>query len=213
MPLEDDGPDRQLPVGGGDLTPAPRASDADRDTALERLKAAFVDGQLSDKEFDQHAHAALTARSTSQLERLLMDLPPSPVDSTTPGTANDRPVRFTVAILGETERRWRWRVAPRLTAVSVLGRCVLDLRAATFTAPVTTITAVTVLSGVDVLIPPGVRVELSVYGLFGGANSLVPQQELPADAPLVRVRCFALAGGVQAKPKLRRDMRAVDPRP
>ena len=116
MPLEDDGPDRQLPVGGGDLTPAPRASDADRDTALERLKAAFVDGKLSDKEFDQRAHAALTARSTSQLERLLMDLPPSPVDSTTPGTANDRPVRFTVAILGETERRWRWRVAPRLTA-------------------------------------------------------------------------------------------------
>jgi hypothetical protein len=67
---------------------------------------------------------------------------------------------------------------------------VLDLRAATLTAPVTTITAVTVLSGVDVLVPPGVRVELSVYGLFGSADSLLPEQDLPPDAPVVRVRCL-----------------------
>jgi hypothetical protein len=91
----------------------------------------------------------------------------------------------------------------------VLGGCVLDLRAASFTAPVTTITAVTVLSGVDVLVPPGVRVELSVYGLFGSADSLLPEQHLP-DTPLVRARCFALLGGVEAKPRLRRDMRAID---
>jgi hypothetical protein len=144
------------------------------------------------------------------LERLLVDLPLTSATSTTPSSASDRPVRFTVAILGETQRRWRWRVAPRLTAVGVLGGCMLDLRAATLTAPVTTITAVTVLSGVDVLVPPGVRVELSVYGLFGSADSLLPEQDLPPDAPVVRVRCFALLGGVEAKPRLRRDMRAVD---
>jgi hypothetical protein len=88
----------------------------------------------------------------------------------------------------------------------------LDLRAASFTAPVTAITAVAVLSGVDVLVPPGVRVELSVSGLFGSADSLLPEQDLPPDAPLVRARCFALLGGVEAKPRLRRDMRAIDPR-
>jgi Domain of unknown function (DUF1707) len=212
MPLDEDGPDPQPPpAGSGEFTPAPRASDADREAALERLRTAFVDGLLTDEEFDQRAHAALTARSTGGLERLLVDLPLTSATST-PSTTSDQPVRFTMAILGETQRRWRWRVAPRLTAVCVLGGCVLDLRAATFTAPVTTITAVAVLSGVDVLVPPGVRVELSVYGLFGDAGSLVPEQDLPPDAPLVRVRCFALLGGVEAKPRLRRDMRAIDPR-
>src|SRR4029453_14601855 len=148
MPLDDDVPDPQPPDGSGELTPAPRASDADREAALERLRTAFVDGQLTDEEFDQRAQAALTARSQGQLERLLVDLPLSAAPSTTPSTASDRPARFTVAILGETQRRWRWRVAPRLTAVSVLGSCVLDLRAATLTAPATPTTAGTVLSGV-----------------------------------------------------------------
>ncbi|MFL5880034.1 MAG: hypothetical protein ACJ782_08055, partial [Actinomycetota bacterium] len=78
--------------------------------------------------------------------------------------------------------------------VGVLGGCVLDLRAASFTAPVTTITAVTVLSGVDVLVPPGVRVVLSVYGLFRSADSLLPEQHLPPDTPLVRARCFCPLG-------------------
>jgi hypothetical protein len=141
---------------------------------------------------------------------LLVDLPLTSATSTTPSTASDRPVRFTVAIWG---RPTALAVAGGATAgpVGVLGGCVLDLRAASFTAPVTTITAVTVLSGVDVLVPPGVRVELSVYGLFGSADSLLPEQDLPPDAPLVRVRCFALLGGVEAKPRLRRDMRAIDP--
>jgi hypothetical protein len=139
MPLEDDEPDPQTPpTGSYELTPAPRASDADREAALERLRTAFVDGQLTDEEFDQRAHAVLTARSTGELEPFLVDLPMTPETSRTPSTTNDRPVRFTMAILGQTQRRWR-RVAPRLTAVTVLGGCVLDLRAASFTAPVTTI--------------------------------------------------------------------------
>jgi hypothetical protein len=140
---------------------------------------------------------------------LLVDLPLTSATSTTPSTASDRPVRFTVAIWG---RPTALAVAGGATAgpVGVLGGCVLDLRAATLTAPVTTITAVTVLSGVDVLVPPGVRVELSVYGLFGSADSLLPEQHLPPDTPLVRARCFALLGGVEAKPRLRRDMRAID---
>jgi hypothetical protein len=53
VPLDDDerGP-QPPPAGSGELTPAPRASDADREAALERLRTAFVDGQLTDAEFD-----------------------------------------------------------------------------------------------------------------------------------------------------------------
>jgi hypothetical protein len=110
-------------------------------------------------------------------------------------------------VLGDTERRWRWTVARRSTAVALLGACRLDLRGAKFSAPVTTITAVAVAGGIDVVVPPGVRVELSLYGLLCDAANLMPEQDLPPDAPLVRVRLFGVLSGVETKPKFRFEMR------
>jgi hypothetical protein len=62
------------PVPSG-VAPALRASDAERDAAVERLKTGLVEGRLSDEEFDQRMRAALTARTRADLERLLADLP------------------------------------------------------------------------------------------------------------------------------------------
>src|SRR6266545_3138852 len=167
---------------------------------------AFADGRLTDDEFDQRARAALHARTTAELERLFIDLPATV--STTPTTPvpaarTKRPVHLTVGVLGDTWRRWRWQIAPRSAAVALLGGCRLDLRAATLTAPVTTITAVGVAGGIDVVVPPGVRVELNAYGLLCDAANRVPEQDLPADAPLVRVRLFGVLSAIETKPKFR----------
>jgi hypothetical protein len=40
------------PLEQGGPAPAPRASDVDRDAALERLRDAFAEGRLTDDEFD-----------------------------------------------------------------------------------------------------------------------------------------------------------------
>lgn len=198
--------DQHSPPATQGSTPPPKASDAERDAALERLREAFVDGRLTDDEFDQRARSALSARTTGDLERLFVDLPTASLPSKALATG-DRPVRLTLGILGDVTRRWRWRIAPRSTAVALLGACRLDLRAANLSAPVTTITAVAVVGGIDVVVPPGVRVEQSVYGLFCDATNLVPEQDLPPDAPVVRVRLFGVLGGVETKPKFRFEMR------
>jgi hypothetical protein len=118
-----DGPEhagQQPPPEDHGLTPSPRASHADRDAALERLRGAFADGRMTDDEFDQRAHAALTARTVGELERLLVDLPAGSTKPMVPASG-ERPVRLTVGVLGDTWRRWRWRVAPRSAAVALLG--------------------------------------------------------------------------------------------
>jgi hypothetical protein len=206
----DEHADQPPPWEDHGLTPSPKASDAERDTALERLRDAFADGRLTDDEFDQRARAALHARTTAELEQLFIDLPATA--STTPTTPvpaarTKRPVHLTVGVLGNTWRRWRWQIAPRSAAVALLGGCRLDLRAATLTAPVTTITAVGLAGGIDVVVPPGVRVELNAYGLLCDAANRVPEQDLPPDAPLVRVRLFGVLSAIETKPKFRFETR------
>ncbi|HEY1571667.1 MAG TPA: DUF1707 domain-containing protein [Pseudonocardiaceae bacterium] len=54
--------------------PEQRASDADRDTAVDILCAAAADGRLTMTELDERVGSALTARTLSQLARLTADL-------------------------------------------------------------------------------------------------------------------------------------------
>src|SRR5689334_674670 len=61
----------------GDQTTAGRlrASHADRDRAIDRLKAAFVQGRLTKDEFDQRVSQTLAARTLAELATLTADIP------------------------------------------------------------------------------------------------------------------------------------------
>jgi hypothetical protein len=52
-----------------------RASDADRDRVIERLRRAAAEGRLLTEELEQRLEAALSARTYGQLDALLADLP------------------------------------------------------------------------------------------------------------------------------------------
>ena len=52
-----------------------RASDADRDQAIEELKAAFVQGQLAKAEFEAHVGRALTSRTCGELAAVTAGTP------------------------------------------------------------------------------------------------------------------------------------------
>ena len=54
--------------------PEQRAADADRDTAVDILCAAAADGRLTMTELDERVGSALTARTLTQLARLVADL-------------------------------------------------------------------------------------------------------------------------------------------
>jgi hypothetical protein len=55
-----------------------RAGHADREQAIDTLKAAFVHGQLTKDELDTRAGQALAARTYADLAALTADIPPCP---------------------------------------------------------------------------------------------------------------------------------------
>jgi hypothetical protein len=75
------------------------------------------------------------------------------------------------------------------------------LRAAQLSAPVTTITVVAIMGGVEVIVPPGVRVEMHGVPIMGGWSNHVREEGLPPDAPQVHIRGVALMGGVEVRTK------------
>jgi hypothetical protein len=74
------------------VTPAPghgrlRASHADREQVVDVLKAAFVQGRLTQDELDTRVGQALAARTRADLAALTTDLPAEPDRSLAPASA------------------------------------------------------------------------------------------------------------------------------
>jgi len=181
--------------------PAIRVSDTDRDAAAQVLQAAFAEGRLDDDEFDRRMRSALTARVSTDLEKLTADLPAAgsrPAAGPAVAAAGSKPGKYAMAYKSSIRRGGRWRVPERFTSVVYKGSGWLDLRAAELTAPGTTVRVVAYKSRVDVLVPPGVRVELDGFGVSKGWSEQEElETRLPADAPVVHVRGIAYKGTVE----------------
>ena len=81
------------------------------------------------------------------------------------------------------------------TVVAVLGGGDVDLSASP-PGPDPRLTAVAVLGGVNVIVPPGTRVSMSGFGLFGGRALDVSQR---GDGPEIRLSLWTVFGGVKVR--------------
>jgi hypothetical protein len=181
--------------------PAIRVGDRDRDAVAHQLQDAFAEGRLDDDEFDQRMRAALTARVSTELDVLTADLPaatrPGAV-ATVAAEPGPKPGRLAVAYKSSIRRGGRWRVPARFTCIIYKGTGRLDLRAADLTSPATAMLVTAYKSHVDVLVPPGVRVELDGFGVSKGWSAEEDLERLlPVDAPVVHVRGLAYKGTIE----------------
>jgi hypothetical protein len=181
----------------GQEPPAIRASDQDREQAAQRLQAAFAEGRLDDAEFDTRMRAALTAVTHSDIGKLTADLPEAAPRG--PGTVKlPEPGRYAVAYKSSVRRGGRWRVPGRFTPVVYKGSGWIDLRAAELTEPVTTVRAIAYKSRMNILVPPGVRVEMDGFGVSKAWSADEEwESQLPRDAPVVHVRGIAYKGVIE----------------
>jgi Domain of unknown function (DUF1707) len=179
-----------------------RASYTERDAAAGQLQDAFAEGRLDDTEFDERMRAALTAKTHAELDAVVADLPAAPAAAGAPGTrpapvAGVAPGRLAVAYKGTVRRAGRWRVPERYTTVVYKGGGLLDLRAAELLGQVTTIRAVAYKSRITVLVPPGVRVEMTGFGINQGAEDLDGGAALAPDSPVLHIRGLAYKGTIE----------------
>jgi hypothetical protein len=97
-------------------------------------------------------------------------------------------------------RAGNWTPPEHMSAVAVMGGAELDFRDARFPPGVTTVTAVALMGGVEIVVPPGVRVESSGIPVMGGFDRL-DQDGNPDAFPdaVLRIRGVACMGGVEVK--------------
>ncbi|MGW0751000.1 DUF1707 SHOCT-like domain-containing protein [Streptomyces sp. NPDC002587] len=204
--MSDERPEKPLP----EL----RASDADRDRVVERLRDAVAEGRLDMEEFEERLEAAYTSRTYAELEPLTRDLPAEGAAAAalpTPGAApgSTWPARIggsgtsttAVAVMSGFQRKGPWTVPARFDAVAFWGGGELDLREANFAQREVVINCVAIMGGIQITVPPGVEVDVRGIGVMGAFDQRVGSGPAQPGAPRVIVTGFAFWGGVEIKVK------------
>jgi Domain of unknown function (DUF1707) len=183
-----------------------RISDADRHQVVEVLREAAGEGRIDLTELDERLEATYAARTYADLVPITLDLPvarssdlPARPPAATPSPVVSGPTEERhVAILGGLERKGVWTVPAHLTVNCFMGGADLDLRRAQFAAREVVLTINAVMGGADIKVNPHTHVIMEGTGIMGGysgpSDSTAP--ELDANSPTVRIRGFALMGGV-----------------
>jgi hypothetical protein len=183
-------------VTGDALPPAIRASDAERDATVIRLREAMTEGRLTLDDFSQRTDTALRAQTRDQLAEVVADLPARP------GYAIAAlPAPWAVSVMGSANRSGRWRVGHELHAVAIMGECKLDLREAVIDAQVITIDALAIMGTVEVIVPEGVEVALEGVAIMGSKVLRMSDAPIGLGAPLVRVTGLCLMGEIKVRNK------------
>jgi class 3 adenylate cyclase len=203
-----------LPTPSDGSSPEIRISDADRERVIGLLKTSCGEGRLTLDEFSERCGATWAAQTAGDLGLVLADLPhsfgPEPTGAVAiPGQApvpsgprpvfTDQSTRWTVAVLSGSRRKGRWRLRHQTNAVALMGGCELDLRQAEVEGPEVVINAWAIMGGVDVIVPEGIAVELTGFGIMGGKDAKIKNVPVLPGSPVVRVRAFALMGGVTVR--------------
>jgi len=136
-----------------------RASDAEREATVERLRDAAAEGRLTLEELADRIDVASRAVTRGELGTLLADLP-----SALPAApAEVAPIRA----LGDVKRAGAWIVPAESRYRSWMGHIKLDLREARISEPEVHIHAWALFGTIDLLVPEGVEVDVQARAKLG----------------------------------------------
>lgn len=193
----------------GDNLPRKRVSSVAREETAAILSAALSDGQLDVNEFDERSTKLWRLTYDDELESLTADLdvtatrtpavatPAAPAIATVPGGS-----AVTFSIMGGASREGTWQVAPRHFSFTTMGGNLVDLRYAKLSAQETIINAFAVMGGIEIIVPEDVRVISEGVGILGGfgiedhPSCTLRIDDLPPNAPTIRIRGAGIMGGV-----------------
>jgi hypothetical protein len=195
-------------------TPDPaqlRISDQDRHQVAEVLREAAGEGRIDLEELDQRLEATYSARTYADLVPITLDLPVAPTTNlpARPAAASASPVvpgpaeERHLAIMSGFDRTGVWVVPQHLTVFAFMGGAELDLRQAQFAGKEVVITINAIMGGADITVNPHTHVIMEGTGIMGGYSG--PSGKTPAEldenSPIVRIRGFAIMGGVSVSRK------------
>ncbi|HEX6808668.1 MAG TPA: DUF1707 domain-containing protein [Gemmatimonadaceae bacterium] len=194
-----------------------------REQIVQRLCSHFASNHLTMDELEQRIDQAYRAPSVAELDALVVGLPVLADEPATTTAASVAPSGaptlpavperdVLIGIMSGHTRRGPWALPRHLKVFTVMGGIVLDLREAFIAPGVSEIEITALMAGVEVFVPPGVRVECTGSAFMGAFEVDQRAQWIAAgEDRVVRVTGFALMAGVDVKvrppkgaPQLRR---------
>lgn len=191
-----------------DLTPRPVPLEQTRERIVAQLCDQYAAENLTDAGLEERLMRAYAATSVAALQELVADLPTeAPGTAALPAVARPELVserQVILAVMGGAERKGTWVPPRHLHLLTVMGGAHLDFRDARFSAGVTEITCFVMMGGVEIVVPPGVHVDMNGLALMGGFGHSGTASVPPADAnaPVLRIGGIALMGGVDLQVRL-----------
>ncbi|MGH8995642.1 MAG: DUF1707 domain-containing protein [Acidimicrobiales bacterium] len=181
-----------------EAVPVVRVSERERDDAAQRLARYCGEGRLTLEEFSERVEVVLAARTQSEIDQVMQDLP----TTTVPAPSSNLPATGRItAILSGSDRKGRWRPRPHTKVTAILGGIAIDLRNAQIEGNELRITAVAFMGGIDVIVPEGVAVHLEGWSFMGGKDlKLADVPPLPG-SPVITVRAIPIMGGISVRTK------------
>jgi hypothetical protein len=173
-----------------------RASDAEREATIARLRDAAGEGRLSLEELAERVEAADGARTRADLASLIADLPAESAPA-----APARQTRRLYGILGGDTLSGPVRLGAECRVINLIGGADLDLTDAVLSEGEVTIRVFSLWGGSNVHVPDGVHVEHHGVGVLGWDKVEPPAEggAPPPGAPVVRVRSISIMGGTDIK--------------
>jgi hypothetical protein len=149
-----------------------RASDLERERAIEVLREAAGEGRLTFEELADRIEVAAGARTRGELAHVTRDLPTADTSTAVATAASgevDAPIERS-SVFGEVRRSGPWVVPVRSRWRSYFGGIVLDLREASVSAAEVTIQANSVFGSIRLVVPEGVIVDVRTRTIFGSVR-------------------------------------------
>lgn len=136
--------------------------DQHRERVIDQLSSEFAGDRLEVEELERRLALAHTADTSAALDALVIDLVPT-------GGAPTAlvPAKRLRVVLGSVERVGVWAVPQHLAARVLWGNLELDLRDARLAPGVTTIDVHVTMGNVELVVPPGVAVDVDAGALLG----------------------------------------------
>jgi hypothetical protein len=189
-----------------------RASDADRDAAAAVINNALAEGRLSADEHGQRLDAIYAAKTQAELTPLLADLPGqqamAPVTATSGQLAKSGRGGRIIAIFGGATRKGTWHPEPVIDVLTVFGGAELDFRDAVLPGNEVTLRATSVLGGVEITVPPEMRVIDNGSAILGGREIKGGDESVGPDSPVLRIEGICVLGGLEVRRRPRKGSRS-----
>lgn len=188
--------------------PLPMGLHDRREQVIAELTRHFVAEHLDAEEFEARVELVYQTRTIQELEAIRANLPDIPVaeaptvQTLPPGQAASS-FQIIAAFMGGTARRGGWTPARQISALAMMGGLEIDFREARFGPGTTDLNVLALMGGVEIIVPPGLRVECEGYGIMGGFDSLDQHTEPGGEhRPILRIRGAAVMGGVEITQRL-----------